>query len=454
MGLVSGLVKAVSRIAQPQPLERQNIDQLVSISRASWAQENLGTGFSTTVSDAELRRQFHGWQYACATALAEAVMQLGYEVQISRGGQWEAVEEHPLLDLLHRVSAVLTGEELWYYTMLDLLIVGKCWWYLPPNGLGDPGEIWPLTGDLKPVFDGSKALTGWKQALWSEGKLQSREYTVEEIVYLRFPKPGDLMGGIGPAQAAGPALRLDWAITESEWSAMRQGLWPSVLLKIPGRTPQERQQILDEFRDRYSGISKGGGVIGTGEGVQVEWPPLKPREMGFERGADRMRDMICAMYRVPRAILGLSEGLPRANVEGMHYVFAQWSVRPKVKLLESRINQDLIARRYGEDVRLEFENPVPVDAEARARRDEMELRNYVTTVNEYRADRLNLPAVPWGAVPIAPFGVAPLGTAPDAPGDAQSIDGVDTHLAGPNRRGGAFTAPTAEAIAEALLRKL
>ena len=388
--------------------QEQSVDQLVAITRASWANEGRG-GLSVQLSAAESRQAFHGWQYACSTLLAEAVMEIPWHIQARRGDEWENAPDHPLVALLQAVNPILTGEELWYYTMLDLLMVGKCYWYLPPNALNEPGEIYPLAGTVTPTQDKDGQVTAWKQKRVEFGKgVQERTYEPEEIVFLRFPQPGNILGGFGPQQAAGAQIKLDQQITEAQWSAMKNGLWPSALLKIPGRTADERKRILDEFNERYAGVKKGGGAMGTSENVQVEWPPNKPREMGFERGGDRMRDMILAMYRVPRAILGLSEGLPRANVEGMQSVFARWSVRPKVRLVEARVNQGLVQRHYGGDVRLKFDDPVMADREEERADATADLEHYVISVNERRADK-GLEPVAWGDTPLAPLNIVPMG---------------------------------------------
>ena len=383
------------------------VDELIAVMRASAELDGRG-GLTVGLTDAEVGRYFYGWQYACATLLAEAVMQVPWHVQVRRDGQWRSDESHPLAQLLQRVNPVLTGEELWYYTMLDLLMVGKCWWYLPENALGEPAEIYPLSGAVEPIGDPKTIIRGWRQRTYAGGGRIEQTYGVDEIVFLRFPKPGNILGGVGPMQAAGAHIKLDAQITESHWAAMKRGIWPGALLQIPGRTPEERQQILDEFNERYAGAHKSGKAIGVSDNVTVHWPQVSPREMGFERGAQQMRDMILAVYRVPRAILGLSDGLPRANVEGMHYTFAKWSVKPKLTLLETRTNQDLVQKKYGADVRLKFDDPVPADREMDLRADEADLRNCVISVNEYRA-RKGLHPVPWGERPIVPNGVGPLG---------------------------------------------
>ena len=414
MGIRNTIASALRRIGRgattggPGP-HCQSVDQLVATLKASV--EGMGPGLSVQLTDAETRSHFHGWQYACATLLAEAVMQTPWHVQVRGADGWETDDEHPMARLLRRVNPVLTGEELWYYTMLDLLMVGKCWWYIPDNALAEPGEIYPLAGSIEPIRDPKTIIRGWKQRTYGGGRRVEQTYEAHEIVFLRFPKPGSVLGGVGPMQAAGAQIKLDVQITESQWAAMKQGIWPSALLQIPGRTPQERQQMLDEFNQRYAGARKTGRAIGVSDNVAVHWPQLAPRAMGFERGAERMRDMILAMYRVPRAILGLSDGLPRANVEGMHYVFARWSVKPKITLLETRTNQDLVHRRYGPNVRLKFDDPVPADREMALKTDEAELRNYAISINEYRARR-GLDPVLWGDRPIAPTGVGPMPASP------------------------------------------
>jgi hypothetical protein len=214
-------------------------------------------------------------------------------------------------------------------------------------------------------------------------------------------------------QAAGAQVKLDAQITESEWAAMKQGIWPSALVHLPAMDPAERKETMREFNDQYAGASKTGKAIGIPDWVKVEWPPIKPREMGYAQSAERMRDQILAIMRVPAAILGLSKEVNRASAEALTVIFARWCIAPKLVLLQDQINLSLTSR-FGEDVWFEFRNPVPEDQDLAIRKSQMELSTYTLTVNEYRATQ-GLPAVPWGDKPMVPFGLAPLGEGPAAP---------------------------------------
>lgn len=401
-------------------LQTQGVEQLVAAMRAS--REGMG-GLTTGLSDHEVRRYFYGWQYAAITLLAESVMQTPYMIEVQTGGKWEEAEEaHPVRALFENVNPILTTPELWYYTMLDLGMIGKCYWHTPSNALGEPAEIYPLPGVLKPEIDttgDAQIITEWIEKRRDQNGLERTiHYEPDEITFLRMPQPGAMLDGMGAMQAAGAPIKLDSKIIEAEWSAMKQGLYPSVLLQIPGSDPKVRQQKLDEFNTRWGGAKETGKAIGVSDSIGVNWPNLRPRDMGFTQGSARTRDQILAVAgRVPRALLGMSEGLPKANVQGMHTIFARWSVQPKLTLLQARINQDLIQKRYDKKVRLRFDSPVPEDKDAERDDAEMHLRTGVRTINEVREER-GLDAVEWGDVPLVPAGLAPLGSGGEGEGTA------------------------------------
>lgn len=401
-------------------LQVQSVEQLVASMKASAAAEGVG-GLTAGLSDFEVRRYFYGWQYAAITLLAESVVQTPYHIEVQAAGKWEEADEsHPVRMLFENVNPILTTPELWYYTMLDLGMIGKSYWYTPPNALGEPAEIYPLPGVVKPKIDttgGQQIITEWTEKRRDEnGMERTVHYAPEEITFLRMPQPGAMLDGMGAMQAAGAPIKLDGKIIEAEWSAMKQGLYPSVLLQIPGSDPKVRQAKLDEFNDRWGGAKQTGKAIGISDTIGVNWPNLRPRDMGFTQGSARTRDQILAVAgRVPRALLGMSEGLPKANVQGMHTIFARWSVQPKLTLLQARINQDLIQKRYDKKVRLRFESPVPEDRDAERDDAEMHLRTGVRTINEVREEQ-GLQPVAWGDVPIMPAGMAPLGSGGEGEG--------------------------------------
>lgn len=425
-GIRDGLLRAANRILGGPPAfvpaapVRQSIDQFISIAKASYA-ASIGAP-SAQMSEEQARAYYHDWQYAAASVVAEAIMQIPWTVEVKSAGAWEEDPEHPLAALLTRVNPLMGPRMLWLLAGLDLMIVGRAPWRIVFNSLNEPWELYPLIGRLDAVFDSKGAQTAWVRKYRDAGPTGSgatereERLDVGDVVPLRFPMPGTLMDSFSPMRAAGAPVRMADQITESEWSAMRQGVWPSLILEMNTRDPETAARMLDEFNAKYAGTKETGRAMGIRSEVsKIHWPPTNPREMGYTQSGQRNVDAILGIMRVPAAILGQSKDVNRASAEALRYIFAQWNIAPKAVLLEEQIQHHLAERHYGEDVRFRFLEVVPKDEEAGRLRDDMELKNYVITVNEYR-ESIGRPAVPWGDVPLLPLGVAPLGSPAPEPG--------------------------------------
>ena len=398
----------------------QSADELVSILKG----QTPGT-LQKTLTDNEARQSYYRWQYAACTAIAEAVMMTDRYVEVQVGDSWERNDDHPLAALLRDANPWMTGEELVYWAVVECLMIGKTWWVISRNDLQEPAELWPVVGTMTPKLDDpdSPLITGWHQEVRDLKRgMRHHDYAPDEIVYLRLPRVGDVYGGFGPAQAAGAAIKLDQQIVESEWNAFKNGLFPFAILKMPAQTDAaKRDRVLDEFSEKYTGAQQTGRAIGMSDAVDIVWPQTKPREMGYQRGAEQVRDEILGAFRVPASILGLSKDVNRSSAQGMEYVFAKWRIAPLLRLLQARLNQDLALRCYGPGVRVRFASPVPADVEADRADDALDLGSFAMTVNERREKR-GRDAAAWGDVPWGPISVVPIGSPPA--GETQGAPGV------------------------------
>jgi len=405
---------------QAQPRETQSVDELISILRG----EMDAGGIKRSLTDAEARAELTGWQYASIETIAAALMSASWRVEVRDADGWVDAPDHALARLLTEVNPFMTGAELTYWTTVEMLVTGRSWVLKVRNSLGEPAELWPLVGRVTPIVRQGEGLVGWKEEVSKGGAHRQIVHDARDIVYYRLPKIGDLWGGFGRLQAAGAAIRLGTQIDETEWSAFKRGIFPSLIAYIDEPDPQKREAIANELRERYSGSKESGALIGL---HQVKAPdgstrrridldtirPNTPRMMGFAEGRQEVRDRVLSVIRTPLALLGLSKDVNRASAVALEYIFAKWGVTPLVRMREARENQDLANEWEG--TRIRYESIVPADRELDLRQQEVDIKTGVRTINEVRQER-GLEPVPWGEVPWMPQGMLPVGTPPSEEG--------------------------------------
>jgi len=412
------------RTAVAPPTRNQSVDELIANMNQTWA----GTGGTVNreLSGEEAMRHYYGWQYAAAVALAESVMMTPWEVETYDGETWVAEPTHHMADVFGFANPYMTGEEMQYWMIVETVFRGKTVWQIVFDANGMPSELWPMVGAVTHKTavvagpDGKRRveLTGWKQEYRDKhGKTISQTYEPAEVLYHRIPRPGTMFGGYGSAQAAGSMIKLWEQIIDSEWAAFKQGIFPFAILMMDEPDSARRDAALEKFNDKYAGAKNTGKAIGLNRGkVDIQWPQTKPREMGYRQSEESTRDNTLGIMRTPPAILGMSKDYNRANIEGIEAIWGKWRVAPTVRMLDARLNQDLIQPYFADPpTRIRHYPSIPADREADLKQDQLDLMWGAMTPGDL-AKKRGLPADFEGAdTRYQPSGAVPIGTVPAAP---------------------------------------
>lgn len=337
------------------------------------------------------------------------------------------VEDHPLLDLLYAPNPYQTRFEFMEMMTMHLGLTGNSYWLLDDgSGRGikkqgdkptaiwilEPDRISPLRATL-PTF-----LKGYEYK-----PEKDREETVTfqpwQILHIKDPNPNDPYVGMGAAQAAADAIDADNHLRDYARSFFRNMGWPGIALKFNTNDEARMKQISQQFRDRFSGASKAFKPLILPNDASIEDLKINVKDWNFPDLKIGVRDEILAQYGVPHVVLGLGAGenLNRATADMTDYVFARRTIRPKMKRLVSYLNERLVPL-YGEDLVLDFDNPVPEDRIAETNVLKAALAdNPWLTVNEVRKQQ-GLEPVKGGDVLLQSSSFMPFGTATATPGVA------------------------------------
>jgi HK97 family phage portal protein len=346
---------------------------------------------------AEQVRHYKHWVYAAVQAISFQVAgtRMALYARTRRGV--EAVPEHPFLDLMERVNPFHTRFWLWAETMTFLELTGNAYWYVARNGLGAPAEIWVAHSQyMRVIPDRERFIAGYEYSRSGE----TVEFGRDEIVHIKYPNPTSPYYGRGPLQAAADAVDSHESIKRAERNGFRHGLFPSLALESDQELSDETiERLRVMFEQKYASPERAGRPLILERGLRAKPISLSPREMDFLRSERLTRDEILGIFRVPAAVVGLSEDVNRSVAEAMDAIFARYCIAPKLRLVEDQLNQDLLPR-FDERLFCRFEGVIPEDR-TQARADmEANLRHGVTTINEERR-RLGREPVPWGDKPLA-----------------------------------------------------
>jgi hypothetical protein len=152
--------------------------------------------------------------------------------------------------------------------------------------------------------------------------------------------------------------------------------------------------------------------------VKLEHTGVTHRDMDFGNLAETTRDRILAAFGVSKTILGTAESdTNRSTSETADYVFSRRTIKPKMLLIVSFLNEFLVPR-YGDNLYLTFIDPTPEDKEFRSQEMQAAVANMpVMTQNEARKTYMGLGPIEGGDKLMQPSIMTAAGTSEQPEGD-------------------------------------
>ncbi|MBU4598849.1 MAG: phage portal protein [Proteobacteria bacterium] len=342
---------------------------------------------------------YQGWVFAAVSTIARRMAGVPLKLHQAQGLE---VAAHPVLDLLARPNPLNTGRELRYTLALHLELTGMAFVLVLNNALGRPAELWPLNpADLIEISTGAdtrQPLTGF---VFNGPGGKRTVYRPSEVLYFRHPSPSSLVYGASPIEAMAHAFDIDLAVRIYQRNFFRNSARPEVVLSTDQRlTEDEARRVLTRWRQKHQGLAHVFEPTVLDGGLKATPLAYSAKDFEFTQLAGWTQDNILAAYGVPAGKLGLVKDVNRANAQGIEVTFNAECVRPRLELWEDVMNAFLLPR-YGQDLRLKFDNPVPSDR-AQSHKEAMEqLDRGALTINELRASQGRAP-VAWGDAPYSP----------------------------------------------------
>lgn len=361
---------------------------------------------------------YENWIYAAVSCIARSVAKCPIHLykQVTKAGKTEynEVSDHPFWDVWKNVNPYMNSYELLELTMIYLGLTGNGYWYIVKNRLGKPAEMYVLKSSNIRILAGKKELIGGYQYRTPNGVV---DFSPDEIIHFKYQNPHNEFYGLSPLQAMIYTVAENDLVHQYGYNILKNQAIPgSVFIAEEWVDSDMLRANKEEIRQEYEGVKKAGKTMIL-KGIKPNRLGLSPVEMSFLESRKFLMEEILAIYGVPRIKLGsggtIEGATPRATAEAQDMTFQQETILPRLKMIESKINERLLPI-WDSSLIVEFDNPVPKDREFELRQWDMYLKNYVMSINEYR-QFLGYQPAPWGEKPIAPFNLMPLaGSSPSA----------------------------------------
>jgi HK97 family phage portal protein len=374
---------------------------------------NLFATFNSIVAPfmkaGEYAKAYKGWVYGCVNAIASEVANMEFILQRKNGDKWENVSSHPALDLLSKVNSSMTSSDLLMHTQSWIEIEGESFWFLIKNLKGSGYvEIWPLPPNrVKISMIDEITPAGY---VFRNNKGEDIPFKVQDVIHFKTFNPKSLNRGMGTIEAA--AIAIDTDDYASQWNRnfFYNSASPDVVLETEkSLTTEQYNRIKVAWESKYQGVANAHKFAILEGGLKANKTSMSQKDMDFLESRRFSMTEILAIFRVPKALLGIAEDFNRANIEGIQYMFARYVIKPKMQFICDRLNEFYLPK-FGlkqSDFRFTFKDPVPQNVELDLKRKQTGLVSGYYSVNEVRAEE-GLDPVPGGEVPFVSMASTPI----------------------------------------------
>lgn len=350
---------------------------------------------------------YAGWVYACVRAIAEEIGSTRFQLfEINSEGEHEEIFEHEALDILDAVNPYQTGLELKYMTAAHLEAVGNAYWYLEgvKSEKDKPKAIYILNPSKVKVFVNRNSFPTAIEKYQYRTETNLYEFKPYQILHFKYPDPADPFEGIGTVQTIAQWIDADnYAMEFNRRFFLNGARLGGFLESENAHTPEQLDYLKKSFEAIFKGVENAYKVAALPKGTKFQPASETQKDMDFANLMTMMRDRILAGFRVPRTALGITDDVNRANAEATNYVFALRTIKPKMQLITSYLNEFLIPR-FGDNLFLDFADPVPENRELRIQEMQAAVgQQPVMSVNEAREEYFGLEGVENGDEVNRPF---------------------------------------------------
>jgi hypothetical protein len=167
-------------------------------------------------------------------------------------------------------------------------------------------------------------------------------------------------------------------------------------------TKDQAKEIRDQVTEQWGSATQSGRPLITHSGLKADKTGWSNKESAIAEVGKDMRERLISSYDLSEGKLGLVGDVNRANMDALNDTFVLECLKPKTMLIEEQIEAFLLPR-WDRGLFCDFDLPDTGDREADRAEEEMALRNFAITINEWRAGKGKDP-VPWGNKPWFSFG--------------------------------------------------
>lgn len=293
--------------------------------------------------------------FACINRTANAAASIKMLAKNKKSGA--EIADSAFRILMARPNPLMSEFSFWHFTIVMLLICGKCYWQKVRDSKGNVIALWPMRPDWIQAVPGKKEFISG----YFYGRYESERVFLpfNDVVDFQYYDPRNLYNAISPTAVAARAGDSDNKATDFIALFWERGAVPqSILTSKLKLTASDIVDIRKAWQARYGGFENWVGapaVLDMDATFQAIGMSFK--DMDFEKLDARNETRICMIFDIPPIIVGAKVGLDRSTFSNYAEARTAWwedSLVPRFKMLADEINIDLVPD-FGENIIAEWD---------------------------------------------------------------------------------------------------
>lgn len=279
---------------------------------------------------------------------------------------------HPLQRLLDHPNNVDTSGQLWAEVMMFLKLTGNAYlWAVPSEldemiGTNSPAELWVIPSHWVWSRIRNGRIPEYYEVRPFIGPSATLRFPPEQVIHLSYKNPIHKFDGYSPLVAGAEWLDVGESIYRSWFWTFKNGAFPlgSIELDPQFNDPDDSQidAIMSKFLARYQGEVNAGTPVLLPPGATYNPLVINPTEMAYGQSADSIRDMILALFGMPKEIAGIQDAGSEIAMYGPMMQFCRFCLSPDLRYMAQALTKEL-AHRWDDRLRLWWDDPLPENPE-------------------------------------------------------------------------------------------
>lgn len=295
---------------------------------------------------------------AAMHARSEAVGRATLHAYETRGDkQVPLASDHPIEKVLAAPNPLMNGSDLLELVSQWLDATGNALLLKVRNGYGKPSELWLLPATSYTIERGADELPAYYRFFPSNTRLPAAD-----VIHIK-------RSDIRTAPFNGHAILSDIIETAKTDSALRlyqqrffdNDAMPRAVMQFPEGTTLTQAQ-LDEIRaaweEKYQGAMNAGKLAILPDGGVLETLGTGSKELDFAASRTALRDSIREAFKVPKIVLGDTDGVNLSNADTSYRVFMRDVIDHALRKISSALTRGL-ASEYSHTITIHHDDVIP-----------------------------------------------------------------------------------------------